>query len=286
MAAEAFRPSPFPLPRGRGWGEGGPYEPRVALANEGLKSAVAYRAICDAMARGEFPRALLTYQSMIVRLHDLAGNGLANPKYATEYLERYVGQGLRAGAALTLPPNKLLQVLPERWRFAWDEQDRGSADGYAKAEFDDSKWPLVSTYEKTLDVQGFYKTTVLWYRTRFNVPEKHGPLALFFGEVDGVSQVYVNGQETAPDTDFPAAATPPEAPGKGKGKKADPAPPAKPKPAVTGGSVRARVPFKVDITRFVHPGENVVSLRADHSKITDLSLGGILRPVLLIEGPE
>jgi len=42
----------------------------------------------------------------------------------------------------------------------------------------------------------------------------------------------------------------------------------------------------VDVTSAVKEGENVLSLRVDHSTITDLALGGILRPVLLIEKPE
>ena len=261
-------------------------EQRVALANEGLKSAAAYRVICGSMAQGDFAGANKTYEETVVRLRSLADRGLANREYATAYLERFVSKTVRAGASITAPPNKVLQVLPERWRFALDEQDRGSADGYAKTEFDDSKWPLVSTYEKTLDVQGFYKTTVLWYRTKFNVPEKHGLLTLFFGEVDGLAEVHVNGQKMDPDTEFPDAATPSKARGKGNRRKAAQPGVAKPKPAVADGRVKARMPFTVDITDAVHPGENVVALRADHSKITDLSLGGILRPVLLIEEAE
>jgi hypothetical protein len=31
------------------------------------------------------------------------------------------------------------------------------------------------------------------------------------------------------------------------------------------------------------PGENLVALRVDHSRITELALGGLLRPVLLVE---
>jgi hypothetical protein len=42
----------------------------------------------------------------------------------------------------------------------------------------------------------------------------------------------------------------------------------------------------VDISEALRPGRNVVALRVDHSKIIELFLGGILRPVLLIEkGP-
>ena len=52
------------------------------------------------------------------------------------------------------------------------------------------------------------------------------------------------------------------------------------------GLAKPRAPFEVDVTAAMKPGENVVALRVDHSTITDLSLGGILRPVLLIEKPE
>ena len=52
------------------------------------------------------------------------------------------------------------------------------------------------------------------------------------------------------------------------------------------GLAKPRQPFEVDVTNAIHPGENVVALRVDHSTITELSLGGILRPVLLIAKPE
>ncbi len=63
-------------------------------------------------------------------------------------------------------------------------------------------------------------------------------------------------------------------------------------PAKTGGKsaldgrARPRAPVAVNITAAVHPGDNVVALRVDHTKITDLALGGILRPVLLSEKVE
>jgi hypothetical protein len=42
----------------------------------------------------------------------------------------------------------------------------------------------------------------------------------------------------------------------------------------------------VDLTGVVRAGDNTLALRVDHTQITDLSLGGILRPVLLIEKPQ
>lgn len=42
----------------------------------------------------------------------------------------------------------------------------------------------------------------------------------------------------------------------------------------------------VDISGAVWPGRNVVAVRVDHTRLTELFLGGIVRPVYLIERPE
>ena len=55
----------------------------------------------------------------------------------------------------------------------------------------------------TLDTQGYDKNTVFWYRTKITVPEKHERLALFFGEVDGKAEVYVNGEKIAAPEKIP-----------------------------------------------------------------------------------
>ena len=90
------------------------------------------------------------------------------------------------------------------------------------------------------------RKTILWYRRTLQMPKPSGKLALFFTEVDGDATVYVNGAEA-------------------------------------GRSERKRGPFEADITAAARPGRNVVAVRVDHSSITELFLGGILRPVLLIE---
>jgi hypothetical protein len=258
------------------------YEQRVALHTEGLRSAHAYRTMCDAMNRGDFATAKADYDATVERLKGIVKSGGANPEYATAYLERMLSKPVRAGAEITAAPNHLLQVLPDRWRFSFDEAGTGDEQGYAKADFKDDAWPLIATFNTTLDAQGYDKNTVLWYRTKFSVPDRHTKLALFFGEVDGKSEVYVNGQKIAIPEKFQsvkklvaAAAT------------ADlDATPASAVKATREGQARPRAPFEVDVTDAVHAGENVVALRADHSTITDLALGGILRPVLLIEKPE
>jgi len=236
------------------------YAERVALHAEGLASAIAYRQVCEAMAKGDFAKARAIFDATIARLTGLAEKGYANREYATSYLERFLGKVLAAGVAATAPPNKVLAVMPDEWRFVHDPQGQGADQRYNEADFDDSRWARAATYSKTLDAQGLDRKTILWYRTSFDVPQGAGKLSLFFAEVDGWSEVYVNGKRIA-------AASQPAQP-------------------LREGQARPRASFEVDISEAVRPGRNVVALRVDHSKITELFLGGILRPVLLIEkGP-
>lgn len=228
----------------------GRHEQRVALHAAGFESAVRYRALCDAMNRGDFAAAKATYDAELARLEELAAKGWANREYATAYLRRFVGPSVAAGAALTAPPNRLVAVLPDRWRFRAEEAGAETNRSWAAADLDDRGWAEAATFSKTLDAQGLYRTGVLWYRTGFAAPERHGPLTLFFSEVDGLCEVHVNGR------------------------------------MLEGGNAKARQPFEVDVTAAVRPGTNVVALRVDHTKITDLALGGILRPVLLVERPR
>ncbi len=267
------------------------YEQRVALHAEGYKSAVEYRAISDALNRGDFAGALKMLDATGERLGDLASKGWVNSEYHTSYLNRFLRKTVVQGAALIAPPNQLLQVLPDQWRFAFDEADRGNELGFPDVKFDDTKWATVSTLNRTLDSQGFDRNTVFWYRTKFTAPAAPGAgkLSLFFGEVDGASEVYVNGKRV--DIVWPSAPVAPAA-GKAAPKKAvakAAAPPAAPKPGVPSlrdGQAKGRQPFEVDVSAAVKPGENVVALRVDHSRITELSLGGILRPVLLVRKGE
>ncbi|HPD16329.1 MAG TPA: DUF4838 domain-containing protein [Planctomycetota bacterium] len=220
---------------------------RVAIAFEGWRNAAEFIALRNAMNQGDFAQAKKLYDALHARNEAEYKKGYGN-HYTLNYLERFVGAHVNAGAAATAPPAKVLAVLPDQWRLAYDRDELGPNKGYPQPDFDDSQWKTVATYSNTLDAQGLPdEKTILWYRTRFQVPEKHGRLALFFTEVDGNPIVYINGKETDP------------------GKK--------------------RAPFEIDITKVARPGDNLVAVRVDHSKITELFLGGIIRPVLLIERP-
>ncbi len=225
------------------------YSARVAVHAEGFKSADEYMQMCAAMNAGRGADAKDIYSKMVARLEKLAAQGYANREYATAYLKRFVSQCVEASATATSAPNKLIAALPDEWRFNWDEEGKGIETGFAKSEFDDANWKRVLTYSKTLDGQGLPdKLTTLWYRTTINVPAQHGKLALAFTLIDGAAEVYVNGTSV-------------------------------------GASTKRNAPFEIDITAAAREGKNTIAVRVDHSRMTDLFLGGIIRPVYLIEKP-
>ncbi len=73
-----------------------------------------------------------------------------------------------------------------------------------------------------------------------------------------MAEVYVNGQKLEPTVDGPKAAD---------------------------SLAPKRVFFEVNVTMAVKPGNNLLAVRVDNRKITELFLGGIVRPVVLIERP-
>jgi len=222
------------------------YRARVEMAGEGLRNAEQYVALRTAMNRGDFAGAKRIYDRLLARSEQHQATKLGN-HYTVGYLKRFIGRQVEAGFAATSPPNRLLHVLSDVWAMQYDEADEGVAKGYHRPGFDDSAWSDVSTYGSTLDAQGLPdRQTILWYRTSFTLPKRHDKLSLVFTEVDGDATVYVNGRSV-------------------------------------GGSEKKRVPFEVDVSGAVTLGENVVAVRVDHRNITELFLGGIVRPVMLIE---
>jgi hypothetical protein len=229
------------------------YDARIAMAAQGLKNAQQFMQIRDAMNRGDFVDAKRVYDNLFARNEAEYEKGYGN-HYTLNYLRRFVGTHVQAGAEATAAPNKVLQVLPDRMKLAYDPADNGAERGWHKSDFDDSQWRQVATYSNTLDAQGLPdKKSLMWYRTMTNVPRRQeGRLVLFFTEIDGqAATVYVNGVEVDH-----------------LGKEA------------------RRKPFEVDVTDTIRTGDNTVAIRIDHTRITELFLGGIIRPILLLHKPE
>jgi hypothetical protein len=225
------------------------YAARVAMHAEGFHNAEQYAQLRDALNAGRPADAAAVYKDLLARAEAQVTAGYGN-HYTPDYAKRFLGREVEPAAAAAAAPNRLVAVLPDRWRLAYDEPDKGLEAGYARADFDDAGWKPVATYGDTLDGQGLPdRKTVMWYRATIDLPADaggKGKLSLFFVDVDGVATVYVNGKEA------PAAAA------------------------------KKRTPFEADGSA-LHPGRNTVAVRVDHSAITELFLGGIVRPVYVIE---
>ena len=115
-------------------------------------------------------------------------------------------------------------------------------------------WQKVKTYTATLNEQQVpEQLTWMWYQTTFRTPKNlpAGPLTLWFMEPDGNEiKVWLNGQ-----------------------------------PVYELQKIRSRQPLDVDLGNRLQPDTDyVVTVKLHHNWISELMLGGILRPVMVYAG--
>jgi hypothetical protein len=252
----------------------GMYEARVQMNREGFKNAQDYLALRESSNKGDVTKAYEQFTALIKRAEDqrAAKYGVS---YTLAYLNRFIGNNLAAAHRATRGENKVVAVLPDEMQYKVDRELKGEEMGYANTEFTDKHWQTVKTYSETLVSQGLPEDkTVFWYRTSVESPAKFkGKPELFFVEVDGFSTVYVNGQKVYWTESI---------------EKEDAAPEVKTMTYVDGkvaqvAANKKRAAFSVDVSSAWKPGKNVVVVRCDHSGITELGLGGIIRPIYLID---
>jgi len=221
------------------------YLARVAMHGEGLKNAEQHEQMRVLLNAGKAGEAREVYQALLARTDAQTAARYGN-HYTSDYLKRFIGKEIEPAAAAIAAPNKLIAVLPDQWKLMYDEGDKGVESGFAAETFDDAAWKSVATYSDTLDGQGMPdRKTIMWYRTTIDLPAAPAKGALFFVSVDGLARVFVNGQEV-------------------------------------GSGAKKRLPFEVEAAG-LKAGKNVIAVRVDHSGITELFLGGIVRPVYLVE---
>ena len=218
------------------------YAARVQMTSEGLRNAEQYADIRRAINRGDIKAAKRRYDQLLARSEKHRDTKLGN-HYTVGYLKRFLGTQIEAAAVAVASPRRMVSVLPDTWRLAY-ETNGGNSGDFQRVDFDDSSWREVASFSNTLNAQGLPdRQTILYYRCRIQVPEKLKNPKLFFMEVDGDATIYVNGYNV-------------------------------------GKSEKKRKPFSVDVAAALKVGENTIAVRADHGSITELFLGGIIRPVL------
>ena len=102
-----------------------------------------------------------------------------------------------------LPPavEQVIFRLPLTWRFKKDPQDVGQKQKWQSAKIDQGWQPI--SVEKEWRAQGHDYYGVAWYAIRFSIPDDAkqklrdaaGQLALIFGAVDGLAEIYLDGRK-------------------------------------------------------------------------------------------
>jgi hypothetical protein len=221
----------------------------------GFESVRRYLALRDAINRCDFAGAKEIYDAWMTHLDGIHAAGI-HPvaEYKRGYAPRFLGPLVESGRLRTSGGRRLLLQLPDAWSFRHDPEDRGEGLGWGGPEGGGDGWRTVRTWSATLNEQGIEERfTWMWYRVSFPVPADipAGPVHLWFGEIDGRRcKVFVNGR---------------------------------PAGEIEGG----RKPGEVEVTGMLVPGrENTVAVKIDHSRISELHLGGIIRPAMLYLGPR
>ena len=224
---------------------------RVEMFRSGLENVRYYLALRDATNRCDFVKAKKDYDAWLAHMDGIRKAGYHSiGEYKLGYAPRFLGKPVLQGHERVTGENQLLARLPDEWWLRYDPEDKGEANGWQKGGA--KGWRKVNTYSKTLDEQGIEEQlTWMWYYTAVDVPEipEGKRLFLWFAEIDGANTyVFLNGE--------PA--------GEGRPK---------------------RKPMEVEITGKLKKGKNLVAVKIDHSRISELMLGGIIKPAMIYAAP-
>ena len=230
---------------------------RVKMFQMGLDNAKLYMGWRDAVNRCDFAASQKLYDALIANMEAIYAAKI-HPigEYRLGYAPRFLNPGQSAGVARVTNGRSLVMQLPDEWMFRYDPEDAGEAAGWFKSAVADGAegWQKVKTYSATLNEQQILEQLKwMWYQTTIRTPKTlpAGPLTLWFMEPDGQQiKVWLNGQPVAEQKD-----------------------------------IRSRMPFDLDLGQTLKPDtEYVVTVKLHHRSITELMLGGLLRPVMIYAG--
>jgi hypothetical protein len=231
------------------------YAKRVAMFRMGLDNAKYYSDWREAVNRCDFEASQAIYDKWIAHM-DAIHAAKIHPvgEYKRGYAPRFLGKGQDSGLLRVTGGRKRVMQLPDEWDFRYDVDGMGESNGWHKAVPGGAEWKKVKTYTATLTEQGIpEQLTWMWYRTTIRTPKTlpEGPLTLWFMEPDGNQiKVWLNGE-----------------------------------PAGEVADIKSRQPYDLDLTgKLKADTDYVVTVKLWHRRISELMLGGFLRPIMIYAG--
>jgi hypothetical protein len=250
-----------------------PYAERVRIARAGFDRMELFLDMIEARNQHDYRTAhqkMQQYYRLTDELVDyvLEGSGrnvqsLVHRDERSEnqgsYFNRFFERAVSSGHHRTVETGELVTGLPDEWDFLLDPNGLGELGGWQRPGPLGGNWQRLKTSSRSWSDQGLhYYKGAAWYRTDAVIPERFRgrKIYLWFGGVDNVATVWVNGQLLGTSRE----------PGEGL-------------PGVPG-SFR---PFDVDATaalRFGPDEPNTVTVRVVNDRLSELGTGGITAPVM------
>jgi hypothetical protein len=222
---------------------------RIGMFRLGLENVKYYLGVREATNRCDFVKAKEFFDQWLAHMDKILQERIhVIGEYKRGYAPRFMGEPVNQGFERVTGDCALLVQLPDEWLHRYDPKDEGETSGWQKEGVGGEGWRKVKTYTATLYDQGMKEElTWWWYRTEVEVPEVPDGRRVFlwFAEIDGrTTRVFLNGE-------------------------------------LVGEGKASRKPLEVEITGKLRKGRNLVAVKIDHRGISELMLGGIIKPVMV-----
>lgn len=246
---------------------------RVQLANDSLSAFEMLMQQRRDLAEGRWSSLADQVSAYRARLIELGGK--YEPQFAfakmgwtgentlnVRYFDAFYA-ATHNDAARIAKQSKILTPPIRQWRFQVDQEKKGEAEGWGRADWDDSKWRTTDCIVDTWSSLGLHNYMgSAWYRTSLKVsgvPEGKKTF-LWIGATDGRVKVFVNGQHIPYVNE--------------KGEPSD---------SISGYCQ----PFSFDISSAVRPDAvNQIAVYCTRETVNELGTGGLLAPTAIyVPGP-
>lgn len=252
-----------------------PYAERIAAVRLNWDRLDAFLDLMDARNRHDFAAAharmeefyrLSDEGALMEPLETGPGRGYTLPRLIFyrersgnngSYFNRFFRGPVVSGYARTVTEGDLVAPLADEWDFLLDPAEIGEIGGWQRPGELGGNWSPLKTSSRSWSAQGLhYYKGVAWYRQTVRIPEKYKgrPIYLWFGGVDELAKVWVNGTLLGTNRE-----------------------PLMGLPGVPG-TFR---PFDLLATDAVRLGEdNTVSVKITNKRLNEIGTGGIVGPVM------
>lgn len=178
-------------------------------------------------------------------------------KPSISYLERFNYETIKSGYENTCTKGRLVTAIGDKWDFLIDTKNIGELVNWQSDKYHGGNWQSISINENWSQNGLHYYKGVAWYKTQFEVPVKFKgkKLLLWFGAVDELAKVWINGQLLGE-----SFSKSPELP----------------------GHPMAFKPFGFDITDYVKFDQpNTIAVKITNNILNELGTGGVMAPVMI-----